>query len=153
MAKGWKLLDWFRELKPAEEAEPAPMEEMEEMEDMEDMAASAEEEPPAFDLFPEESASGEKRSADRRPLGVTGSLVSGSYTTPDPITVRDISPQGVYFFSGYRLAPGQLAEITLTEPDTQEHVTYHVKVVRSENTTSREFGVAARITRREILPK
>lgn len=141
MAKGWKLLDWFREPKPAEEAEPAPMAEM---------SPPAEEEP-AFDLFPGESASGEKRSTDRRPLGVPGSLVSGSYTTPDPITVRDISPQGVYFFSGYKLAPGQLAEITLTEPDTQEHVTYHVKVVRAENTTAGQFGVAARITRREIL--
>ena len=147
MAKGWKLLDWFREPKPAEEAEFAPMEEMEEM------AAPAEEDAPAFDLFPEESASGEKRATDRRPLGVPGSLVSGSYTTPDPITLRDISPQGVYFFSAYRLAPGQLAEITLTEPDTQEHVTYHVKVVRSENTTTDQFGMAARITRREILPK
>jgi hypothetical protein len=147
MAKGWKLLDWFREPKPAEEADPAPLEEMEEV------PAPAEEEPPAFDLFPEESASGEKRSTDRRPLGVPGSLVSGSYTTPDPITLRDISPQGVYFFSAYRLAPGQLAEITLTEPDTQEHVTYHVKVVRSENTTTEQFGVAARITRREILGK
>jgi hypothetical protein len=143
MAKGWKLLDWFREPKPSEDAELTPMEEM----------PSAEEEPPAFDLFPEESASGEKRSTDRRPLGVPGSLVSGSYTTPDPITVRDISPQGVYFFSGYKLAPGQLAEITLTEPDTQEHVTYHVKVVRAENTTAGQFGVAARITRREILGK
>lgn len=147
MAKGWKLLDWFREPKPAEEAEFAPMEEMEEM------AAPAEEDAPAFDLFPEESASGEKRATDRRPLGVPGSLVSGSYTTPDPITLRDISPQGVYFFSAYRLAPGQLAEITLTEPDTQEHVTYHVKIVRSENTNTDQFGVAARITRREILPK
>jgi PilZ domain len=143
MAKGWKLLDWFREPKPSEDAELAPLEEM----------PPVEEEPPAFDLFPEESAGGEKRSTDRRALGVPGSLVSGSYTTPDPITVRDISPQGVYFFSGYRLAPGQLAEITLTEPDTQEHVTYHVKVVRSENTTTDQFGVAARITRREILPK
>jgi len=149
MAKGWKLLDWFREPKPSEEAELAPVEEMEEM-----VAAPAEEEePPAFDLFPEESASGEKRSTGRRPLGVPGSLVSGSYTTPDPITLRDISPQGVYFFSAYRLAPGQLAEITLTEPDTQEHVTYHVKVVRSETTTTDQFGVAARITRREILGK
>ena len=147
MAKGWKLLDWFREPKPAEEAEPAPMEEMAHM------VAPAEEEPPAFDLFPEESASGEKRSTDRRSLGVPGSLISGSYTTPDPITVRDISPQGVYFFSGYKMAPGQLAEITLTEPDTQEHVTYHVKVVRAENTTAGQFGVAARITRREILAK
>src|SRR5690349_9453452 len=147
MAKGWKLLDWFREPKPAEEAEPAPVEEMEEM------AAPTEEEAPAFDLFPEESASGEKRSTDRRPLGVPGTLVSGSYTTPDPINLRDISPQGVYFFSAYRLAPGQLAEITLTEPDTQEHVTYHVKVVRSERTTTNQFGVAARITRREILGK
>ena len=144
MAKGWKLLDWFREPKPAEEAELAPVEEM---------AQPAEEEAPAFDLFPEESAGGEKRSADRRPLGVPGSLISGSYTTPDPITLRDISPQGVYFFSGYRLAAGQLAEITLTEPDTQEHVTYHVKVVRSESTTTDQFGVAARITRREILGK
>jgi PilZ domain-containing protein len=143
MAKGWKLLDWFREPKPSEDFEPAPMEEM----------PPPEEEPPAFDLFPEESASGEKRSTDRRPLGVPGSLVSGSYTTPDPITLRDISPQGVYFFSGYKLVPGQLAEITLTEPDTQEHVTYHVKVVRAENTTASQFGVAARITRREILGK
>ncbi|HKW27165.1 MAG TPA: PilZ domain-containing protein [Terriglobales bacterium] len=145
MAKGWKLLDWFREPKPAEEeTELAPVEEM---------PLPTEEEPPAFDLFPEESASGEKRSTDRRPLGVPGSLISGSYTTPDPITVRDISPQGVYFFSGYRLAAGQLAEISLTEPDTHEHVTYHVKVVRSENTTTGQFGVAARITRREILGK
>ncbi|HJS97612.1 MAG TPA: PilZ domain-containing protein [Terriglobales bacterium] len=141
MAKGWKLLDWFREPKPSEDDELAPIEEM----------PPVEEEPPAFELFPEESAGGEKRSADRHPLGVPGSLVSGSYTTPDPITVRDISPQGVYFFSGYKLAPGQLAEITLTEPDTQEHVTYHIKVVRSENTTTGQFGVAARITRREIL--
>ncbi|HET7749255.1 MAG TPA: PilZ domain-containing protein [Terriglobales bacterium] len=147
MAKGWKLLDWFREPKPSEDADPAPIEGTEEM------LPPPEEEPPAFDLFPEESASGEKRSTDRRPLGVPGSLVSGSYTTPDPITLRDISPQGVYFFSAYRLAPGQLAEITLTEPDTQEHVTYHVKVVRSENTTTGQFGVAARITRREILGK
>ncbi len=143
MAKGWKLLDWFREPKPAEEdAELAPVEEM---------PLPVEEEPPAFDLFPEESAGGEKRSTDRRPLGVPGSMVSGSYTTPDPITLRDISPQGVYFFCGYRLAPGQLAEITLTEPDTHEHVIYHVKVVRCENTTADHFGVAARITRREIL--
>jgi hypothetical protein len=141
MAKGWKLLDWFRKPKPSQDDELAPIEEM----------PPVEEEPPAFELFPEESAGGEKRSADRRPLGVPGSLVSGSYTTPDPITVRDISPQGVYFFSGYKLAPGQLAEITLTEPDTQEHVTYHIKVVRSENTTTGQFGVAARITRREIL--
>jgi hypothetical protein len=147
MAKGWKLLDWFREPKPAEDADPAPIEGTEEM------VSPPDEEPPAFDLFPEESAGGEKRSNDRRPLGVPGSLVSGSYTTPDPITLRDISPQGVYFFSGYRLAPGQLAEITLTEPDTHEHVTYHVKVVRSENTTTDQFGVAARITRREILPQ
>jgi hypothetical protein len=147
MAKGWNLLDWFREPKPAEETDPAPMEGTEEM------VPPPEQEPPAFDLFPEESASGEKRSTDRHSLGVPGSLVSGSYTTPDPIAVRDISPQGVYFFSGYKLAPGQLAEITLTEPDTQEHVTYHIKVVRSENTTTGQFGVAARITRREILPK
>jgi hypothetical protein len=143
MAKGWKLLDWFREAKPSEEAELTPVEEM----------PPAEEEPPAFDLFPEESASGEKRSTGRRSLGVPGNLVSGSYTTPDPITVRDISPQGVYFFSGYKLAPGQIAEIKLTEPDTQEHVCYHVKVVRAENTTAGQFGVAARITRREILEK
>ncbi len=152
MAKGWKLLDWFREPKPSEETELAPTEEIAPPE-VEEMPAPADEEPPAFDLFPEESASGEKRSTNRRPLGVPGSLVSGSYTTPDPITVRDISPQGVYFFSGYRLAAGQLAEITLTEPDTQEHVTYHVKIVRSETTTTGQFGVAARITRREILPK
>ena len=84
MAKGWKMLDWFRESRPAQESEPTPMPEE---------PAPAEEEP-AFDLFPEESAKGEKRSTDRRPLGVAGSLVSGSYTTPDPINVRDISPQG-----------------------------------------------------------
>ncbi|HTM90446.1 MAG TPA: PilZ domain-containing protein [Terriglobales bacterium] len=143
MAKGWKVLDWFREPRPAPETEPTPMPEK---------PAPAEEEP-AFDLFPEESAKGEKRSTDRRPLGVPGSLVSGSYTTPDPINVRDISPQGVYFFSTYKLASGQLAEITLTEPDTQEHVTYHLKVVRAENTGENQFGVAARITRREILGK
>jgi hypothetical protein len=46
-----------------------------------------------------------------------------------------------------------MAEITLTEPDTQEHVTYHVKVVRAENSGENQFGVAARITRREILPQ
>jgi hypothetical protein len=142
MARGWKVLDWFREAKPAEEAEPAPPPE-----------SPPVEEKPAFDLFPEESASGEKRSTNRRPLGVPGSLISGSYTTPDPVTVRDISPQGVYFFSGYKLAPGQMAEITLTEPDTQEHVTYHVKVVRAESAGENQFGVAARITRREILRK
>ncbi len=142
MARGWKVLDWFREAKPAEEAEPAPLLETPPVEDK-----------PAFDLFPGESASGEKRSTDRRPLGVPGSLVSGSYATPDPVTVRDISPQGVYFFSAYKLASGQMAEITLTEPDTQEHVTYHVKVVRAENTNDGQFGVAARITRREILSK
>ena len=143
MARGWKVLDWFRETKPAEEAESAPLPEM----------PPPVEEKPAFDLFPEEAASGEKRSTDRRPLGVPGSLISGSYTTPDPVTVRDISPQGVYFFSAYKLAPGQMAEITLTEPDTQEHVTYHVKVVRAENSGENQFGVAARITRREILPQ
>ncbi len=142
MARGWKVLDWFREGKPAEEVDPAPTPETPPVE-----------EKPAFDLFPEESASGEKRSTGRRPLGVPGSLVSGSYTTPDPVTVRDISPQGVYFFSTYKLAPGQIAEITLTEPDTQEHVTYHVKVVRAENTNDGQFGVAARITRREVLGK
>src|SRR5512146_834780 len=141
MARGWKVLDWFRETKPAEEAEPGPLPE----------APPPIEEKPAFDLFPEESASGEKRSTDRRPLGVPGSLISGSYTTPDPVTLRDISPQGVYFFSTYKLAPGQIAEITLTEPDTQEHVTYHVKVVRAESAGESQFGVAARITRREIL--
>ena len=142
MAKGWKVLDWFREAKPADEvAPPAP-----------EMSPPVEEKP-AFDLFPEESASGEKRSTDRRPLGVEASLITGSYTTPDPIMVRDISPQGVYFFSGYKLAAGQMAEITLTEPDTQEHVTYHVKVVRAENAGENRFGVAARITRREILAK
>ena len=142
MAKSWKVMDWFREAKPAEPvtpaAPPAPVPAQEE---------------PAFDLFPEESASGEKRSTARQPLGVPANLVSGSYTTPDPINVRDISPQGVYFFSSYKLAPGQLAEITLTEPATQEHVTYHVKVVRYESTGPDQFGVAARITRREILPK
>ena len=143
MAKGWKVMDWFREAKPANQAAPA---------DPPETPAPVEEEP-AFDLFPEESGSGEKRSTARRPLGVPGNLVSGSYTTPDPVTVRDISPQGVYFFSAYKLAPGQMAEITLTEPDTQEHVTYHVKVVRAENTTANQFGVAARITRRELLPK
>ena len=142
MAKGWKVLDWFREAKPADEVEPAPPPE-----------TLPVEEKPAFDLFPEESATGEKRSTNRRPLGVPGSLISGSYTTPDPVTVRDISPQGVYFFSAYKLAPGQIAEITLTEPDTHEHVTYHVKVVRAENTNDGQFGVAARITRREILGK
>lgn len=142
MAKGWKVLDWFREAKPADEVEPAPPPETRPVE-----------EKPAFDLFPEESATGEKRSTNRRPLGVPGSLISGSYTTPDPVTVRDISPQGVYFFSAYKLAPGQIAEITLTEPDTHEHVTYHVKVVRAENTNDGQFGVAARITRREILGK
>jgi hypothetical protein len=142
MAKGWKVLDWFREAKSADEvAPPAPE------------VSPPVEEKPAFDLFPEESASGEKRSTDRRPLGVEASLITGSYTTPDPIMVRDISPQGVYFFSGYKLAAGQLAEITLTEPDTQEHVTYHVKVVRAENAGENRFGVAARITRREILGK
>jgi hypothetical protein len=143
MARGWKVLDWLRETRPAEEVEPAPMTE----------GPYPAEEEPAFDLFPEESASGEKRSTDRRPLGVPGNLVSGSYATPDPMTVRDISPQGVYFFSSYKLAPGQLAEITLTEPDTQEHVTYHVKVVRAESISENQFGVAARITRREILGK
>ena|SRR5947209_1206067 len=143
MAKGWKVLDWLREPKPAEELEPLPLPE----------ELSPAEEEPAFNLFPEESASGEKRSAERHPLGVPGSLASGSFATPDPITVRDISPQGVYFFSGYKLAPGQLAEITLTEPDTREHVTYHVKVVRGENSGENQFGVAARITRREILGK
>ena len=120
MAKGWNPRDWFREPKPAEAAEPTPAPE-----------TSPPAEEPAFDLFPEESAKGERRSTDRRPLGVPGNLVSGSYTTPDPVTVRDISPQGVYFFSGYKLASGQIAEITLTEPDTQEHVRYHIKVVRS----------------------
>jgi hypothetical protein len=59
----------------------------------------------------------------------------------------------VYFFSTYKLAPGQMAEITLTEPDTHEHVTYHVKVVRAESAGESQFGVAARITRREILGK
>ena len=142
MARGWKVLDWFREPKPAEDTEPASLPQ-----------TPPAEEQPAFDLFPEETARGEKRSTDRRPLGVPGSLVSGSYATPDPVTVRDISPQGVYFFSAYKLAPGQMADITLTEPDTQEHVTYHVKVVRAENTTAGQFGVAARITRREILGK
>lgn len=143
MAKGWNLLDWFREPKPAEEAEAAPAPEP---------PAPAEEEP-AFELFPEESVSGERRSTSRRPLGIPGSLVSGSYTTPDPVSLRDISPQGVYFFSGYKLASGQIAEITLTEPDTQEHVRYHIKVVRAESAGDNQFGVAARITRREILLK
>ncbi|HSB75329.1 MAG TPA: PilZ domain-containing protein [Terriglobales bacterium] len=143
MARGWKVLDWFRDPRPSDAAEPAP----------EELTPPPVQEEPAFDLFPEESVRGEKRSTGRRPLGVPGSLVSGSYTTPDPISVRDISPQGVYFVSAYKLAPGQLAEITLTEPDTQEHVTYHVKVVRAESNGDNQFGVAARITRREILEK
>lgn len=143
MAKGWKVLDWFRETRPAEESKPAPVPE----------TTPPAEEKPSFDLFPEESATGEKRSTDRRPLGVPASLITGSFATPDPVTVRDISVQGLYFFAAYKLAPGQLAEIRLTEPDTQEHVCYHVKVVRAESTGQNQFGVAARITRREILPK
>jgi hypothetical protein len=141
MAKGWKVMDWFRESKPAEEITPAPLPE----------TVPAAEEKPAIDLFPEESASGEKRSTNRRPLGVPASLITGSFATPDPVTVRDISPQGVYFFATYKLAPGQLAEIRLTEPDTQQRVCYHVKVVRAESTAQNQFGIAARITRREIL--
>jgi hypothetical protein len=143
MAKSWKVLDWFRETTPAPQPDPAPTAD----------AGPPVEEQPAFDLFPEESASGEKRSAERRPLAVAGTLITGSFSTPDPVTVRDISPQGVYFFSAYKLAPGQIAEITFTEPDTSEHVTYHVKVVRAEASGENRFGVAARITRREILPK
>lgn len=143
MAKSWKVLDWFRETKPEPQPDPAPVAD----------AAPPVEEKPAFDLFPEESASGEKRSFQRRPLPVAGTMITGSYSTPDPVTVRDISPQGVYFFSAYKLASGQLAEITFTEPDTHEHVTYHVKIVRSEAAGENQFGVAARITRREILGK
>jgi hypothetical protein len=143
VAKSWKVMDWFRETKPAQPVAPA----------VPAQSPVPTQEEPAFDLFPEESGSGEKRSTLRQPLGIPGELISGSYTIADPVTVRDISPQGVYFFSPYKLAPGQLAEITLTEPSTQEHVTYHVKVVRHESTGPNQFGVAARITRREVLPK
>ena len=140
MANLKKVLGWFNN-----EAKPAPP----------DPPATSEETPteePAIELFPEE-ASGEKRSMARRPLEVPATLVTGSFTAPDPITVRDISPRGVYFFAPYKLAAGQVVEIRLTEPDSGEHVCYHGNVVRAENAGENQFGIAVRITRREILAK
>jgi hypothetical protein len=140
MANLWKMLDWFRgEVKSAEGDGPAP-------------ESPKPTEEPAFELFPEESG-GQQRSTDRRQLGVEASLVAGAFTNPDPIRVRDISAGGLYFFAAYRLAPGQRVEVRLTEPDTQQKVCYHANVVRTENTGENQFGVAARITRREILGK
>jgi hypothetical protein len=146
MASLWKLLDWFRSERSATPEEPAEI-----TEEFPPEESSAPEEEPAFDLFPEEAE--RERSTDRRPLGVSARLVSGAFTTADPVTVRDISPTGVYFFASYKLSLGQLIEITLTEPDTEEKVCYHANVVRLESSGENQFGVAARITRREILGK
>jgi|SRR5579872_4526068 len=140
MPKLKKVLDWLNnEAKPVESNELPK-------------TSETPADGPEIELFPEE-AKGEKRFSERRPLGVAATLTTGLLATPDPITVRDISTRGIYFFAGYKLAAGQMVEIRFTEPDSGEHVCYHVNVVRSEAAGENQFGVAARITRREILTK
>ena len=111
----------------------------------------AETEPP-IPLFPEEiNTEGERRSEQRQSLEISAGMLTGSFGLPESVVVRSFSTHGVYFQSNFKVGVGQIVQITMTTPDTQEQVRYDVKVVRATDLGANRFGIAARITRREVL--
>src|SRR5947209_8446011 len=75
-----------------------------------------------LDLFPE--AKKKQRSTERQALSIPATLATGSFAVPDPIAVRDLSSRGLYFYVAFRLPVGQLIQIIMTAPDTNERVRY-----------------------------
>ena len=110
-----------------------------------------ENQPPAFDLFPDEVAREERRSMERQELTTDGLASTGMFTLPEPIVVRNFSNRGMYFYLSFKPAVGQLIQVTMVDPELHRKVRYHAKVARTEDVADDRFGIGAAITRREII--
>jgi hypothetical protein len=133
-----KVFDWLQAGGPNSDVTPP--------------AAPAPASKPAFALFPDEVASAEKRFVPRQPLTADGEIATGMFALPDPIVLRDFSNRGMYFYTGFKPAVGQIIQITMQDPEINRRVRYSAKVVRTENGSGQDrFGIGVAITRREII--
>ncbi len=96
------------------------------------------------------------RVAARLPVRVNskGGLESGEVVAE----TRDVSTNGVFLFTKSRLAEGSEVELVLMLPPELTSgekcwVCCHARVLRVEQGTGTEFGVAAEIQRMDVLPE
>ncbi len=104
------------------------------------------------------SSSIDRRSRARVPAVLPLRLRNVPESLESTAQTRDVSTNGVYFYTASRMAVGSDIELVLILPPELTSgekcwVCCHARVVRFEEGTGKEFGVAAEIRRMDILPE
>src|ERR1700704_5420973 len=100
---------------------------------------------------------GERRSLKRIPTGVPARIRTRQGIEHSGQT-RDISANGVYLYSKSRMEEGSDVELVLILPPELTSgekcwVCCHARILRVEQGSGNDFGVAAEIRRMDILPE
>jgi hypothetical protein len=113
----------------------------------------------AIPLFPEEnSAPGEKRAAVRHDSTVAGEISVGFLALPEPVQLQNFSEGGMYFVAPRRMTIGEVVNAMFTMPadfspnKIEQRISFRVKVRRVEQLSPENFGTAACITGRTVVP-
>ncbi len=95
-----------------------------------------------------------QRVAARLPVRVRSSAADAEMTAQ----TRDVSTNGVFLYTESRMAEGSDVELILILPPELTSgekcwVCCHARILRVEQGSGKEFGVAAEIRRMDILPE
>lgn len=100
----------------------------------------------------------DRRSRARVPATLPVRLRNTPQNLESSAHTRDVSTNGVYFYTASRMAVGSDVELVLILPPELTSgekcwVCCHARVLRLEENSDNQFGVAAEIRRMDILPE
>ncbi|HEX3321014.1 MAG TPA: PilZ domain-containing protein [Terriglobales bacterium] len=100
----------------------------------------------------------ERRRASRVQMSVPVSLRPGNGAAEQTATTRDLSSNGVFFYTKEPFRPGAQIEIVLILPPelaggTKRWACCQASILRVENPTDSGFGIAATIDNLDLLPE
>jgi hypothetical protein len=104
------------------------------------------------------NADSDRRSAKRIPARVGVRVRSAGISREASAQTRDISRNGIFLYTDSPMAEGSELELVLILPAELTFgencwVCCHAQVLRVEEEGGKQFGVAARIERMDILPE
>jgi c-di-GMP-binding flagellar brake protein YcgR len=99
----------------------------------------------------------EKRTRERLSLSVPAKVKNGDTAQEHQATTRDLSAGGIFLYTDQQIAEGSKLEIVLILPaelgfGEKQWACCQASVVRVED-GEKQFGVAARIDRLDVLPE
>ncbi|MGA6980154.1 MAG: PilZ domain-containing protein [Candidatus Sulfotelmatobacter sp.] len=104
------------------------------------------------------NANGDRRSSKRVAARQPAKVQASSGRAEITAEIRDVSTNGVFFYTDSRIAVGSEVEMVLILPPeltsgAKSWVCCHARVVRVEQGSGNTFGLAAEIQRVDVLPE